>query len=132
MSVDLYDCCVAGEADLIAGNKAAELPATAGQVQVSTEVFMPDDGSLNVDVQLHSSLSLFVDTAAEAHVRSFAGSTRIDSTPVGEPVPETTVPAITLPAITLPAITLPAITLPVTTVPPTTQRPRICVLGICL
>jgi len=52
VSVDLYDCCFAGEADLIAGNEA-ELPATPGQVQVSTEVFMPDDGSLNVDVQLH-------------------------------------------------------------------------------
>ena len=118
VSVDLYDCCFAGEADLIAGNEA-ELPATAGQVQVSTEVFMPDDGSLNVDVQLHSYLSLFVDTVDEAHVRSFAGSTRIDITPVGEPVPETTTPAPT--------------TVPVTTqAPPTTQIPRICVLGICL
>jgi len=136
VSVDLYDCCVAGEADLIAGNEA-ELPATPGQVRVSTEVFMPDDGSLNVDVQLHSYLSLFVDTAAEAHVRSFARSTRIDITPVGEPVPETTVPAIAVPAITLPAITVPAITVPAITVPVTTQappttQPRICVLGICL
>jgi len=150
VSVDLYDCCFAGEADLIAGNEA-ELPATAGQVQVSTEVFMPDDGSLNVDVQLHSYLSLFVDTAAEAHVRSFAGSTRIDITPVGEPVPETTTPAPTTVPVTTPPVTtvpapttvpvttvpspttVPTITVPVTTqAPPTTQRPRICVLGICL
>jgi len=153
VSVDLYDCCFAGEADLITGSEA-ELPASPGQVQVSMEVLMPDDGSLNVDIQLHSYISLFVDTTDEAHVRAFAGASRIDITPVGEPAPETTTPATTIaptpttapgggeptttvppvtePTTTVPTVTVPPTTAPAATTPPTTNAPIVCVLGICL
>lgn len=153
VSVDLYDCCFAGEADLITGSEA-ELPASPGQVQVSMEVLMPDDGSLNVDIQLHSYISLFVDTTDEAHVRAFAGASRIDITTVGEPAPETTTPATTIaptpttapgggeptttvppvtePTTTVPTVTVPPTTAPAATTPPTTNAPIVCVLGICL
>jgi len=155
VSVDLYDCCFAGEASFVGGGQA-ELPSDPGTVTVELDVFLGHDSLLTADVKLHSYVSAFVDSDDSASVEASNDITTIDISLVGEPAPEPTtpvtteVPAVTLPDLTLPELTLPELTLPELTLPPvstsaptttqppattspaTTQPPRICVLGICL
>lgn len=87
VSADVYDCCFAGEARFLTGGEA-ELPSSPGEVEVTLEVYVAQDTNLNVDVKLHSFVSVFTDTQDTASVEASNDTTLIDVSPVGEPAPE--------------------------------------------
>lgn len=134
-SVELYDCCFAGEATRLAGGEG-ELPATPGEVEVSLDVFMSDAGSLNADIELHSYVKSYVDTVDTASVRASVGTTRIDITPLDDAGQPTNPTPPTDPAEPPPPPTPTEPTSPTTPTEPThpteTTRAPTCVLIICL